>query len=452
MDYLIPISLIGILILVNGIFVAAEFAIAGSQRTRVAQMVEDGSTVAVRVQEILRSRDLINRYLSTAQIGITIATLGLGMYGEHTIAHWLEHPLESLHLFPPDWIHTISLILAVAIITYLHVVVGEMAPKSLALQAPERSAVSLNGVMTIFDRLFLPLSLVLNWAGDALLGLVGITPSDAASKLISSQELEYIVAESSEGGLLHPREQLVLENVLDFQQRNVSQIMTPRNRLVAIPASITRTEALDLVCDNRYSRYPVYEEDLDHVIGILHTKDLARDFIGIPASIDSADSDTGVINPGYELSGLVREVLYVPESLALEQMLAQFQAGRSQVAIVIDEYGGVAGMVTMEDLVEELVGEIRDEYDEEEILPVEEIAPHKLRVRGDLLLGELDQLYELSLEHEEADTVAGLVMAQLGHVTNIGETVHFHGATFTVESMDGLAVRTVLIELPDLEQ
>lgn len=460
MDYIFPILLITVLIAINGIFVAAEFAMAGSQHTRVARMAEEGSTLAQRVLDILRDRTLINRYLSVAQIGITIATLGLGMYGEHTIAHWIEEPLESLHVLPAELVHTAALVAAVAIITYLHVVVGEMVPKSLALQAPERAAVTLNGVMTFFDRLFLPLSFVLNWCGDMLLRMVGIAPEDAASRLVSSQELEYIVAESSEGGLLRPNEQIVLENILDFQERTVSQIMTPRNRLVGVPASLTKSEALDLVCQNRFSRYPVYDEDLDHILGVLHTKDLARHFVGleprqstkamVAAADGSADSPSETLSQEVigELAGMVRDALFVPESLALEDMLEQFQAGRSQVAIVVDEYGGVAGMVTMEDIVEELVGEIQDEYDEDEQLPFVQTGLNQVVIRGDLLLDELDQHFELEFESDEADTVAGFVMAKLGHVAQEGESVVVDGVTFTVEEMDGLAIQTLLMELP----
>lgn len=459
-EYFVPLTIITVLIVVNGLFVAAEFAVAGSQHTRVAQMAEEGSRLAQMVLSILRNPDLINRYLSTAQIGITIATLGLGMYGEHTVAHWLEAPLERFHL-GEGLTHSLALVLAVAIITYLHVVIGEMIPKSLALNAPERSAVTLNGIMTVFDRLFLPLTVVLNGAGNAILRMAGVPTADAAARLVSSEELEFIVAESSEEGLLRPREQVFLENILDFQERTVSQIMTPRNRLIGVPADLTRMEALDLVCDNSYSRYPVYEGDLDHIIGILHTKDLARDFVGVAVDLPGQNGQGAVDGSTlshkqsqppsnqYELGDLIRDAHFVPESLALEQMLAQFQQNRSQIAVVVDEYGGVAGMVTMEDIVEELVGEIRDEYDEDELVPFEEIGHKKIRVRGDLLIDELEQHYELEIEEDEADTVAGWMMVQLGHVSKPGESVTYQGAVFTVEEMEGLAIRTIVIELPE---
>lgn len=443
-EYLWPIVIITILILLNGVYVAAEFAVAAAQHTRVAQLAATGSAAAIRILDILRNAPLINRYISTAQIGITIATLGLGMYGEGTIAHWLEEPLHNI-----PWLrlneavlHSVAVVLAVAVTTYLHVVVGEMVPKSLALQAPERSAITLNTVMTISERVFLPLTNVLNWMGDLLLRLSGFPPADPSLRLVSPQELEFILAESSEEGLLDPEEHLFLENILDFQERMVGQVMTPRTRLVGLPISSTRDEVIACICENRYSRYPVYEGDLDHIVGILHTKDLAR-YIAQEAAPGKETVDA----PPFTLESIIRPPAFVPDSLALEQMLSQFRQEHTQLAIVVDEYGGVAGMVTMEDLVEELVGEIQDEYDEER-LPIEEISPVQLRVRGDLLLDELEQHYELNLEHDEADTVGGLIMALLGSVAAPGEIVVYNNLTFEVESVDGLAVETVLVRLP----
>lgn len=430
--------IITILIIVNGIFVASEFALAGSQHTRIAQIVESGSSSARQVLKILRSPKLINRYLSTAQIGITVATLGLGMYGEATIASWLNWWFGHTPWLAPlgDFSGTISVLLAIFVITYLHVVVGEMVPKSLALQSPNESAVRLNGVMTFFQRLFLPLSVVLNGIGDAILRMVGVPPMDAASRLVSSEELEFIVAESSEGGLLAPSEQLFMENILDFQERHVGQVMTPRTRLVGVPLDATLDEVLTTVGESRFSRYPVYAEDMDHVQGILHIKDISRFHV-----------NESISNDKFSVEELMRNVTFVPESVSLAQMLGQFQRGRSQLAMIVDEYGGVAGMVTMEDLVEELVGEIQDEH-EEEILPFERLSDGQVLVRGDLLLDELEQHFELELDDDAADTIGGFVMALLGRVPQPGDTVQYEDSVFEVQSVDGFAVEKVLISLP----
>lgn len=441
---LIPLLLIFFLIIVNGIFVAAEFGIAASPRARMAQMAESGSVGAQRVLNILRDPKLLNRYISTAQIGITIASLGLGMYGEHVVAEWLLGPLETFGNLGVAAAHTLATILSVAILTYLHVVVGEMVPKSLALQAPSRAAVALTGVMQVAERIFLPLTIFLNKIGDAILSLFGLT-SDASARLISSAELEYIVEESKEGGLLDSVEQIYLENVIDFSERTLFQVMTPRTRMTAIELTATLDVVMAVVRENQHSRYPVYEEDRDHIVGVLHLKDLAR---WLYENLRAVREQPGA--PAFSLEKLMRPAFFVPDTLALEQMLDHFRQQHIQIAIAVDEFGGTAGLITLEDLAEEIIGEIQDESDSE-IPPFAEIDSLTLRVRGDLLLDELNQHYELKLEHEEAETVGGLIMDALGHMAEPGESVDYAGVRFEVESMEGLAVETVLLYLPPPE-
>lgn len=433
-DALLPLLIIGGLILINGIFVAAEFAVAGANYTRIAQSAEYSSLGAQQVMAILRNPTRLNRYLSTAQVGITVASLGLGMYGEHAIAELFYKGLEHLGGLGIAAAHTIATVLAVVILTSLHVVIGEMAPKSLALQSADTTAVQLSGFMKLTESLFRPLTFVLTWIGEGLLRLIGVPPVAASDQLVSSIELAYIVEESTEGGMLQPEEQVYLENVLDFHDRIISQIMTPRTRMAALPMATTLPEVLTMIAEHRYSRYPVYAEDRDHVVGILHVKDLARHI--------SQDQ------PTFDLATLVRPAIFAPETLGLEQMLKRFRHEHIQIAIVVDEFGGTAGLVTLEDLVEELIGEIQDESDQE-IAPFEEIAPYVLRVRGDLLLDELNQHYELDLEHAEAETVGGLIMALLGRVAQPGASVHYMNISFQVESVEGLAINTVIIHLPN---
>lgn len=428
-----PVLVIAVLILINGVFVAAEFAVAGANRTHVAQLAEAGSTGARRVHTILRNSTLINRYLSTAQVGITLASLGLGMYGEPTLAEWLYATLAR-----PGWwsfavSHTVASLVAVVALTCLHVVLGEMAPKSFALQSADATAIRLIGFMLLTERLFLPLTSFLTWSGERLLHLVGMPPFDAAANVVSSIELAYIVEESAEGGLLEPEEQVYLENVLDFHDRTIGQVMMPRTRMQSLPRNATKADVLNLIGEHRYSRYPVYLEDRDHIVGVLHVKDLARYLSQEPALFD--------------LVQIIRPAVFAPETLPLEQMLMRFRREHIQIAIVVDEFGGTAGLVTLEDLVEELIGEIQDESDQE-IAPFAEIAPHTLRVRGDLLLDELNQHYELDLEHDEAETVGGLIMALLGHVAQPGAHATYQNVAFEVESVEGLAVNTVIVHLP----
>jgi CBS domain containing-hemolysin-like protein len=438
-EYLIPIVIITILIIVNGFFVAAEFALAGVPHTRIAQMAEDGSKQAQRILSVVRDPDAINRYLSTAQVGITLASLGLGMYGEHAVAEWFLEPLEHLGWVGTAMAHTLATVIAVGLLTYLHVVLGEMIPKTLALQSAAKTVVALAPLMTLAERLFRPLTYVLNGFGNAILRLLRIPPANAEARLISSEELAYIVEDSSEGGLLDATEQLYLENVLDFQERIVSQVMTPRTRMVSIPAEASLAMALETVVTMPHSRYPVYEGDLDHVVGLLHAKDLAR------ALVDDATPATITVRE------LMRHPVFVPESLALDDMLTRMRTEHIQVAIVVDEYGGTAGLVTLEDLVEELIGEFQDEFDVE-LPPMDRVDEDTIRVRGDVILDEVTQHYDIEFDPEsEADTIGGLAMENLGHVAAPGETFTHAGLEFEVESIEGLAVRTVLIHLPHSE-
>lgn len=432
-EILLPVVVIAALILLNGFFVSAEFALATAPISRVARLAETGSRTAQQVLDILRNADLFDRYIATAQVGITLASLGLGMYGEYTLAQWLLRWLGQWEWFGAAAAHTAATILAVTCLTYLHVVMGEVTPKALVLVAPEQALLRLYSGMAWAMRLFHPLTLLLAWLGKQLLRLLRIPPANASERLLSLGELAYIVAESTQEGLLQPSEQLYLENVLTFSERTIGQVMTPRTRMQALPLEANGNEILAAVCEQGYSRYPIYSGDRDNIVGVLHVKDLARQVSQVDLS--------------FTLAAVMRPAIFVPETLSLEVMLKRFRSEHNQIAIVIDEFGGTAGLVTLEDLVEELIGEIQDEFDEE-TPPIERIAPYLLRVRGDLLLDELNQHYQLHLEHAEADTVGGLVMALLGHVPQKGERVHYDDLLIEVDSTEGMAVHTVIIRLP----
>lgn len=431
---LIPLSIITVLILLNGLFVAAEFAIVGAPRPKIARRAEEGSGTARRVLSILRSPDRQNQYLATAQIGITVVSLGLGMYGEHVVAEWLLGPLEYFGYLAEPAAHIIATVLSVGVLTYLHVVIGEMVPKSIALQAAEKAVLRLSPAMTIMEKLLYPLSFVLNGIGNFVVRLLGIPPADAHSRFMSPEELEIVVEESYEGGVLKYTEQLFIENIFDFSERVVGHAMTPRTRIYGFQCDAAEEDVLNHVCETRHSRYPIYDGNMDQIIGILHVKDLARATIHRTAEFD--------------LRRLARDTVFVPESLSLEDMLDQFRQDRAQMAIVVDEFGGTAGIITLEDLVEEIVGEIIDEFDREETPPFEQVEERVVRVRGDLILEELNQHFDLKLEHPEADTVGGLIMAELGRVPQPEDTIAYAGISFEVEEVEGLAVQTAFVRLP----
>ena len=431
-EVVIPIAIILTLILLNGIFVAAEFSIVSAPRTRIAQSADRGNSAAQRTLKVLLEPILQNRYIATAQVGITIVTLGLGSYGEHVIADWILVFLEDFGIGSEALAHTIATVLAVGLMTYLHVVIGEMIPKSLALQSSEPTVLALARPMAIFEIIFFPFVWVLNLLGDWIVRLLGVPPAQGSDRLFTPEELEYIVEESLEGGLLDSSEQLFIENIFDLSDRTVEQIMTPRTQLHGIPLDSDEKMILRRICETRKSRYPVYEENVDQIIGILHIKDFAR----------ARKSAEGAL----DLKSILRPTTFVPENLVLDRMLLRMQKENIQLAIVIDEFGGTAGLVSLEDLVEEVVGEIQDEFDRE-ILPIQELSDNVLRVRGDLLLDELSQHYELDFEDTEAHTVGGLVMELLGRIPQSKDTVAAQGVRFEVESTERLAVQSVLIHL-----
>ncbi len=436
MDVVIPVTVIAALILLNGIFVAAEFAMIAVPPTRLTQSAAAGSRLAAQVLAVLRDTDQQNRYLATAQIGITIVSLGLGMYGEHILADWLLIPLQQLTILAEPVAHSIATVLAVAALTYLHVVLGEMVAKSLALQFPEATALRLILPMTLMQRIFSPVISLLNGLGNATTRLLGVHPAERFSRLFSPDELEIIVEESYAGGLIEPSQQLFIANIFDLKERSVGQVMTPRTRVVGISVDQSEAEVMQTVCETLHSRYPIYDGSLEQIIGMLHIKDLAR------YRVDSAG--------GFDLRRFAqrRPVSFVPDTVPLDRMLARFRRERISLAVVVDEFGGTAGIVTLEDLVEEVVGEIQDEFDTEDI-PFERIDERRMRVQGALLLDELNQHFDLKLHDEEVDTVGGLIMSRLGQIPVPGDQVTVDGILFVVESLDGRAVQNVCITLPE---
>jgi CBS domain containing-hemolysin-like protein len=438
MEIAIPLLIIALLILLNSIFVAAEFGLIGAPPPRIARRAEQGETAAQLVIYTLRSPLAQNRYLATAQIGITAVSLGLGMYGEHAIAEWIYTPLARYTDLASPIAHTIATIVAVAALTYLHVVLGEMIAKSLALQFAESTALRLSLPMAILQRILSPAIFVLNGIANAVTRAMGIPPANADSRLLSPDELEYIVDESFEGGLIEEGEQIFIENIFDLKERTIGQVMTPRTRIVGLDVRTRAPEVMALVCEAQHSRYPIYDESLDDIIGVVHIKDLARHQIAQKGQ----DFDLRKL-------ALHRPVLFVPDSVRLDEMLVRFRREHVSLAVVVDEFGGTAGLISLEDLVEEVVGEIRDEFDEEETAPFEQIGEYTLRVHGALLLDELNQHFEMDLEHPEVDTVGGLIMSELGRIPEAGDEVTVEGIRFVVEQVEGLAVQSVQIEMPE---
>lgn len=432
-------GVIMLLVLLNGLFVAAEFAIIGVRPSRMEQLASEGHAKAQNVLAILQSNRRQDQYIATAQVGITLASLGLGMYGEPQVASFIEPLIERVtgDAVSPGLLHTIAFIISLGFVTYLHVVIGEMVPKSRALADAERAVMWLVRPMTVAQAILSPAVRALNFTGNwLLLSILRIPPAQGHQRLHSPEELELIVSESAEGGLLNEEEEEMILNIFDFSDRQVGQVMTPRRKVQAIAHDLPLDELMATVAGSNYSRFPVYEGDLDHVIGILHLKDLVRQQLRSRSSMD--------------IRLILRPAPSVPEYQPVDKLLAAFKRQRIHMAIVVDEFGGMAGIVTLEDLIEEVVGEVRDEFDVERE-PIAILEPGILEVAGNFLLDDLSNHIYLGDEAElpDVETVGGLIVTALGRPPQRGDEFIFHGGVkFLVLDIDGLAVGRARVEFP----
>ncbi|MDX1615190.1 MAG: hemolysin family protein [Candidatus Promineifilaceae bacterium] len=438
---LLPGIVILLLVLINGFFVAAEFAIIGVRPSQIEEMTDDGhSPRASEVQDILESPDKQDSYIATAQLGITIASLGLGMYGEPQIAAFIEPYLARLLNTTPEeaLVHTVGSIIALSLLTYLHIVVGEMVPKSIALATPRRAVLGVSRPMNFAQTVLSWPVRILNAIGRKLLDVFQIPPAQGHARLHSPEELRLIVSESAESGMLLEEEEEIIRNIFEFSDRQVGQVMTARTRVQAIALELPVSELLELVTSSRHSRFPVYEGDLDHVIGILHLKDLVEQQLRQGEPLD--------------LRYILRPAPAVPEDHSVERLLAAFKRQRIHMAVVLDEFGGLAGIVTLEDLVEEIVGEVRDEFDFEKE-PLIKLEPGVLEVAGNFLVDELGEHVFLGEDAElpDVETVGGLIHTWLGRPPQVGDVVrsaHNSQVRFYVLDVDGLAVARAKVEYP----
>ncbi len=437
MTLLIPAIIIMALVLLNGLFVAAEFAIIGVRPTRLAQLAEQGNPAAHRLSATLQSREQVDRYIATAQLGITLASLGLGMYGEPAIAHLLEQPLHDLLGLQGAAVHTVSFIIGLTVVTYLHVVIGEMAPKSIALQFAERTVLALARPMALIQAIFsIPIT-VLNQLGLAVLRLIGVPPPSEKSRLHTPGDLEMIISEGVVGGLIDAQEFDLFANIFDLAELSVAQMMTPRIKVQAVPVSTEPAELERMMLDSSHSRLPVYEGDIDHIIGVLHVKSF------VTAQLEEQS---------LSLRQLMDEPVYLPESATAYDLLAALDQRRTQFAVVVGEYGGTAGIVTLEDLLEEVVGEVWDEFDVEQEGPVTLIEPGRLRVRGSARLDELQPYVDLSAYEGKAGSVGGLLLAHVELPPRRGAAVQLGGATLRIEEVDGMTIDRVSVHYDPSEE
>jgi CBS domain containing-hemolysin-like protein len=421
-----------LLVLLNGFFVAAEFAIVKVRSTKIRELAEEGDWRAVAARNVISHLDA---YLSACQLGITFASLGLGWIGEPAVAQLIEPTLRAAGVENPTLVHTVAFTIAFIFISFLHIVLGELAPKSLAIRKPESTSLWLAPPLRAFYGLMYVPIVALNGTANWLLRLVGIEPVGETEQAHSSEELRMIVGASHAHGVLNATERRLLENVIDFSEREVAEIMTPRVDMVCLFVNKTIAENLAIVRGQQHTRYPLAEGSADNVIGMIHIKDL------ITITVEGAAERTGSV-----LQSIKRSVLFVPERASIDALLRTIQATHTLMAIVVDEYGGVAGVVTLEDVLEELVGEIRDEFDETE-LEVERRGG-ETNVDGGLPLNEVEEMFPDLVSEEESDvrTVGGLVLKELGRIPIVGDQVTLGPYRLEVIEMDNLRITRVKIE------
>lgn len=436
---IVPSIVIILLILLNGLYVAAEFAIIGVRPTQLEQMANEGNSKASKVLETVENRAKQDQYIATAQLGITVASLGLAMYGEPRISHFIEPYMSAWFGLSESAVRTIGYLVALGLLTYLHVVIGEMVPKTLALVDASSMVLRVYRPMQISQKvLSIPVH-ILNSIGNWLLKLLRIPPAHGQSGLLAPEEIELLVSESTEGGLLQQEEEEIIRNIFDFSERTVGQVMTPRTKVQAVPLDMPTDELIQFVTESIHSRFPVYEGDLDHIVGILHLKDLIRQTIKPEAKLD--------------LRLILRPTPLVPEDQHIETLLGAMKRAKMHMATVVDEFGGMAGVVTLEDLIEEVVGEVRDEFDQEPE-PYVELSPGVIEVSGDYLVDDLTEEVYLGEESDlpDVETVGGLVVAELGRPPKINDEVIYNNSVhFTVLDVDRRAVSRVRVEFPDPE-
>jgi CBS domain containing-hemolysin-like protein len=427
--------IIAALILLNGIFVAAEFAIVGAPRSAIDARVARGNRLARLVQSVLRDPQSQDRYIATAQLGITVASLGLGMYGEHVLADGVFALLGRAS--PPAWLlsHGIASVTAIAILTYFHIVIGEMVPKSLALSQAERMALWITPPMLWIKTLVFPLIVALNGTGNAVLRVLGVNRgAQNAEQYYTPEELQMIVQESEELGAIRADSGQMLQDLFEFGDLTAAEAMVPRVRLTGVPVGSTPEKIRQILAKSPHTRYPIIEHDLDHIVGMIHIKDMLRLLLR-----------RETVGPGH-----ARPLPLVPETAPLDAVLATMRRERSQMAVVLDEHGGTSGVVTLQDLFEEVIGEIAEGGAGGPQLRRD--AEGRLRVPGTMRIDELGQQFDLELEHEEVDSVSGLVLTLLGRPPRVGDTVKYDRLILEVTALAGHGVAECAVTLREADE
>ncbi len=431
MNDLLGLAALFVLVLLNGFFVAAEFALVSVRRTRIDQLADEGNVAARAAQRALKNLDLV---IAATQLGITMASLGIGFIAEPAIEHLVSPLLRDVGIQSEKTIHAIGFGIAFAISTVLHIVFGELAPKSLALQRSEQVAMGVTRPLLIFATVFRYVIIFLNFLGNSVVRLFGLRAVTGHHTAHSEEEIRMIVSASSQEGVLENDEKELLYNVFDLSDTMVRSVMTPRVDMIVTDSAAPLRKLLELNVDHGYSRVPVYQDTPDNIVGVAHTSDVLR-------HLEELDQ--------MSIAELMRPTFYIPESMRINDLLKKMQEKKSHMAIVVDEFGGTTGLVTLEDALEEIVGEIYDEDDEEEAAQVEVLAEGLYLMDAALGVDEVESRLGIELDEDEEnefDTLGGFVIHHFGDIPEVGASFMHEGWCFTVEEADQRRVVKVRVE------
>lgn len=441
-------AIVVILVLANAFFVASEFALVSVRKTRIDQLAAEGNSAAAVVQRAIRDLD---RYIAATQVGITIASLLLGGLGDHALEPILSVPLMWV---PEQWsgITRAGLVagLAYFIMTVLHVIIGELMPKSIALQKPEITALWIGRPMTLFAFLFSPLTWLLNGIGNFLLKLIGIQPAEGHSQVHSPEELDMLFTESHKGGEINMTEFEILHRVVRFSDTTARAIMVPRIEMQALPVLTTRDQLTGFLQARPHTRVPVYRESLDDIIGIVNSKDLehlnyrelSHELQALKNAVANGNLPEGNVSTGektLDLTPLMTHPTFMPETTRIDKLLTELKKRRQQIAIIVDEYGGTSGVVTLADLLEQVFGDLPDETDQTEP-EIFKQPDGRIRVAGRARIDEINELFGFGFPTDDADTMAGLILNALGRPALVGDEVDINGLLIRVEKVDRLRI------------
>lgn len=417
------IFIIAFLLFINGFFVAAEFALVKVRKTRLEQLSNDGNVIAKKALKLVNN---VNRMLAAAQLGVTIASIALGWVAEATIVQLVEPIIKFVNMGTYAS-HVVAVPISFILVTYFHVLLGEQLPKCIALKHTEKLALIIATPMDMFITLFKPFVWLLQISGDIILKLFHADKTD--SLVHSTEELDMLVDVSYNEGVLNETEAEMLHNMFKFSDLMAKQVMIPRTDMICVPDDISYEEINKLALENGYTRYPVYEkENIDRIIGFIHVKDLYA---------------IAMTKEEYSVQSIIRPIILVPETITLDNLMKEFRKLHAQMAVVVDEFGGTAGLITLEDVLEEIIGEVQDEFDEEEELDISQISENTYLANAMMRMDELADFFGLNsdfLEEDDVETIGGLVVKLLGRIADVNDTVSYKGLTFTVKEIDGARI------------